>query len=200
MAAGAAADAAAEPVPIRRPTAAKRRSQEAYERRQACYAEAARLRALGWSRRRIAVVIGAERKTRMLSRAGLRHRGAQPAPKPAADPMRFVATGASLARRLPQRSASLAGTGGTGFSGRPSIIRRWAGRRRKAEPRTAAPAKGTRPPNGTYSDLPWREQRIVLLLRAPCKAGSRRASLQAKAGIDSIETLGDRPDPRSPGG
>jgi hypothetical protein len=46
-----------------KPTAAERRSQNAYARRQARYEDAARLKATGMSLRRIAALVGAERRT-----------------------------------------------------------------------------------------------------------------------------------------
>ena len=55
-----------------KPTAAEQRSQDAYTRRQARYEEAARLKAAGVSLKRIAALVGAERKTvrRWLRAAG----------------------------------------------------------------------------------------------------------------------------------
>ena len=60
--------AAADPVT---PTAAERRSQASYARRQARYEEAVRLKAMGMPLKRIAATIGVERKTvRRWLRAG----------------------------------------------------------------------------------------------------------------------------------
>src|SRR5512133_964346 len=146
MAGEAAGEPAAELLAIPRPTAAERRSQASYARRQARYAEAARLRALGWSMRRIAVVIGAERKT---IRGWLRAGCAPQWRKPGRDSILDTFRG-HLERRWSEgcRNAALLWREllALGFSGRPSLIRQWAGRRRKAEPRAPAPAKETRPP------------------------------------------------------
>lgn len=124
------------------PTAAAKRSQAAYTRRQARYEEAARLRAAGVSIKRIATLLGSERKT---------VRG-------------WLRTGSARLWRKPQRSGVLAPfldfldrrwTEGCrnaallwrelvsrGFSGRPGTVRGWAGKRRKAEPKAAMNAHG----------------------------------------------------------
>ena len=111
-----------------RPTAAEQRSQTAYARRQARYEEAARLKARGMSIKRIAAVLGAERKT---IRRWLRAGGAALWRKPrhagfsdritiilTAVGMRDVATPLSSGVNL-SRSASLAGLErcGTGLDG-----------------------------------------------------------------------------------
>ena len=121
-----------------KPTAAERRSQDAYTRRQARYEEAARLKAAGVSLKRIAALVGAERKT---VRRWLRAAGAPRWLKP-----RRVGTlgpyhdhldrrwkeGCRNAAQLWRELVTL------GFTGRPGTVRRWAGRRRKGEPQATS--------------------------------------------------------------
>lgn len=128
-----AAMAAAEPaVPTvpRPPNAVERASQASLSRRQARYEEAARLHGQGVSIRRIAALLGAERKT---VRGWLR-RGAAPSwrkPKrgSALDPFvpqleRRWAEGCHNAARLWREAAA------AGFAGRSGTVRAWATRRR----------------------------------------------------------------------
>jgi hypothetical protein len=60
--------------------------------------------------------------------------------------MHSAAISSAVGARVAAISATLRELAGLGFSRRPSIVRQWAGRRRKAEPRPAAPAKEARPP------------------------------------------------------
>ena len=121
-----------------KPTAAEQRSRTAYARRQARYEEAARLKTAGVSLKRIAALIGAERKT----------------------VRRWLRVGGALFWRKPQRAGGLAPyhdhldrrwTEGCrnaaqlwrelvtlGFVGRPGTVRLWAGQRRKHEPKVAS--------------------------------------------------------------
>ena len=121
-----------------RPGAAARRSQASLARRRVRYEDAARLRAAGASLVRIAVQLGAERKTiRRWLRAGGRSLWRKP-PRvgglaPYLDRLeRRWAEGCRNAALLWRELIPL------GFSGRPGTVRRWAGRRRKAEPQPAA--------------------------------------------------------------
>jgi transposase len=132
----AAAPAAAKP------TAAERRRQDAYARRQKRYEEAARLRAAGVSLKRIAALLGAERKT---IRRWLRAAGAPLWRKPPRVGVlgpyrdhlrRRWAEGCQNAARLWRELVAL------GFSGRPGTVRRWAGRQRKQAPQTTISAAG----------------------------------------------------------
>jgi transposase len=134
------ATAAASVVPpdTAKPTAAEQRSQNAYARRQARYEEAARLKAAGMSLKRIAVLVGAERKT---VRGWLRAAGAPLWRKPRRvggltryhDHLdRRWAEGCHNAAQLWRELVTL------GFTGRPGIVRQWAGQRRKSEPKVAS--------------------------------------------------------------
>jgi transposase len=124
-------------------TAADRRSQAAYARRQARYEEAARLRAAGTSIKRIAAVLGTERKTiRRWLRAGAAPRWWKPPQAGVLSPYREhlerrwaegCRNAALLWRELVQR----------GFSGRPGTVRKWAGRRRVDEPRNSGQTSGS---------------------------------------------------------
>jgi transposase len=120
-----------------KPTVAEQRSQIAYARRQARYEEAVQLKAAGMSLTRIAAVVGAERKTvrRWLraARAPLWRRSPRPgmlAPYLAHLDRRWI-EGCHNATQLWRELVAL------GFKGRPGIVRQWAGRRRKREPRAA---------------------------------------------------------------
>ena len=136
-----AAEAVAIPPPpadISKPTIAERRSQDAHARRHARYEEAAELRAAGVSIKRIAALIGVERKTvRRWLRAGgaaLWRKPPQPgglAPHQDHLDRRWTEgcrNAAQLWRELVER----------GFSGRPGTVRQWAGRRRKGEPKAVS--------------------------------------------------------------
>ena len=93
-----------------KPTAAEQRSRTAYARRHARYEEAARLKTAGASLKRIAVLVGAERKT---VRRWLRAGGA-PLWRQTSAAWRSRAIPRSsrppLDRRLPQRGSTLART------------------------------------------------------------------------------------------
>ncbi len=128
-----AAATAAEPVPPaapRRPNAAERASAASLSRRQARYEEAARLHGQGVSIRRIAALLGAERKT---VRGWLR-RGGAPSwrkPKRGSALAPFVsrleqrwAEGCHNAARLWREIAA------AGYAGRSGTVRAWAARRR----------------------------------------------------------------------
>ena len=129
-----------------RSSAAEQRRQEAYARRQARYEEAARLRAAGVTIRRIAALLGAERKT---IRGWLRAAGAPLWRKPPRVGVlgpyrdhlqRRWAEGCRNAAQLWRELVTL------GFSGRPGTVRSWAGRRRNNEPQLAASISGTTQP------------------------------------------------------
>ncbi len=114
-------------------TAAERASQASLARRQARYEEAARLRADGVSISRIAVLLEAERKTvRRWLRLGHAPSWAKPRRGGVLD-----ACVAHLDRRWTEgcRNATQLWheLAGLGFTGRPTTVRAWAGRRRKDE-------------------------------------------------------------------
>jgi transposase len=117
------------------PTAAERRLRDAYARRQARHEEAARLREAGVSlRRRIAGLLGAERKTvRRWLRAGHAPLWTKPPRGRVLDPYRdhLERRWAEGCRNAAQLWRELVGRG---FGGRPSVVRAWAGRRRQTEP------------------------------------------------------------------
>ena len=123
----------ATPAP-RKPTAAERASQASLARRQARYEKAARLQADGLSISRIAVLLGAERQTvRRWLRLGHAPSWAKPRRGGVLDAYaayldRRWAEGCRNAAQLWRELADL------GFTGRPTTVRAWAGRRRKGEP------------------------------------------------------------------
>lgn len=123
------------PAPNRpKPTAAARRSQVSYARRQARYEEAARLRAAGGSILRIATQLGAERKTiRRWLRAGGASLWRKPPRASVLAPYRD-----HLERRWAEgcRNAALLWRElvHLGFAGRYGTVRSWAGKRRKTDP------------------------------------------------------------------
>ena len=120
------------------PNAPARRSQASLARRQARYEDAARLHAAGASIARIAAQLGAERKTiRRWLRAGGPSLWRKPPRVGELAPYlghleRRWAEGCRNAALLWRELIPL------GFSGRPGTVRKWAGQRRKAEPRPAA--------------------------------------------------------------
>jgi transposase len=120
--------------PSPRPTAAEIRSREAYARRQARYEEAAQLRARGLSLSRIADLLGTERKViRRWLRLGHAPQWSKPARQTVLDAHREYleqrwAAGCRNAAQLWRELVE------QGFRGRPTIVRAWAGRRRKTEP------------------------------------------------------------------
>jgi transposase len=124
------------------PTAAAKRSQAAYTRRQARYEEAARLRSAGVSIKRIATLLGSERKTvRGWLRAGSAPLWRKPQRSGVLAPFldfldRRWTEGCRNAALLWRELVS------RGFSGRPGTVRGWAGRRRNAEPKAAMNARG----------------------------------------------------------
>jgi transposase len=203
----AAAPGAGAPKPTpdkAKPTAAERRGQDAYARRQARYKEAARLKAAGLSPKRIAAAVGAERKTvwRWLRASGaprwLKPRWAG-ALEPYYDHLDRRWKGCHNAALLWRELAAL------GFAGRPGSMRQWAGRRRKTEP-DAASTSGTRavaaqPPSArqiacllmTDEALPEAEQDLVsrLLAQLPGLAGCIAAAKRLNALLrrKSRETL-----------
>jgi transposase len=122
---------AADPV---KHTKAEQRSQQAYSRRQARYEEAARLNAAGMSLKRIATVLGAERKTvRRWLRAGGAALWRKPPRLGALGPFHTHLDhrwneGCHNAAQLWRELVTL------GFTGRPGTVRQWTGRRRKSDP------------------------------------------------------------------
>ena len=129
-------------------TAAERRRQETSARRQARYEEAAQLQAAGASIKRIAAQLGAERKTiRGWLRAGSVPLWRKPPRAGVLAPYRDHlerrwAEGCHNAAQLWRELVIL------GFSGRPGTVRRWAGQRRKVDPRaTAGISRAAQPPS-----------------------------------------------------
>jgi len=126
----------------REPTTAERTSQASLARRQARYEEAARLRADGMSISRIAVLLGAERQT---VRRWLRLGHAPLWTKPRRGSV-LDAYAAHLDRRWAEGCRNAAQLwrelAGLGFTGRPTTVRAWAGRRHKAEPEAAGGGVG----------------------------------------------------------
>jgi hypothetical protein len=140
-----AAKARAAPVEAPRlagPTGPERRKQAAFARRQARYEQAERLLADGLPLRDAATRLGVDPRTlrrwRELGHAPLWDR------RPSGsilDPFRAHlerrwAEGCGNARRLWRELVEL------GFGGRPSIVRVWAGRRRKADAVAGVPSPG----------------------------------------------------------
>ena len=119
------------PVP-QAPTRAERASMASRTRRQARYEEAARLRAAGVSIKRIAAELGTERKTvRRWLRLGHAPSWKQPSSGSMLDPFAGVLTrrwneGCRNAAQLWRDLIAL------GFRGRPSTVRHWIGKRRRA--------------------------------------------------------------------
>jgi transposase len=131
------------------PTAAERHRQVSYARRQARYEEAARLHAAGVSIKRIADLLGAERKTiRRWLRAGGAPLWRKPPRASVLAPYRDY-----LERRWAEgcRNAALLWRELVqhGFTGRPGVVRQWAGRQRAGERQSAV--------NGKDSPAPLRE-------------------------------------------
>jgi transposase len=181
----------AVPEPVK-PTAAERRSQASYARRQARYEEAARLKAMEMPLKRIAAAVGVARKTvRRWLRAGGIPLWRQPRRAGLlgcyADHLnRRWNEGCRNAAQLWRELVAL------GFTGCPGTVRHWAGQRRKAEPQpdgvSAAPAAANQPPTPRQiarllmSDdvLPVAEQGLVyrLLAQVPgladCIAAAKR--------------------------
>ena len=187
-----------------KPTAAEQRSRTAYARRHARYEEAARLKTAGASIKRIAVVIGAERKTiRRWLRAGgaaLWRKPRQPGGlAPYHDHLdRRWTEGCDNAAQLWRELVTL------GFVGRPGTVRQWAGRRRKGELKAGSAAERvvTGEPGSarqiarqlmTEDTLPQTEQNFVsrLLLQVPGLAECVKAAKRLNAVLrrKSKETL-----------
>jgi len=174
----------AAPDPVT-PTAAERRSQASYARRQARYEEAVRLKAMGMPLKRIAATIGVERKTvRRWLRAGGIPLWRQPRRigllgRYAEHLSRRWNEGCRNAAQLWRELVAL------GFTGCPGTVRHWAGQRRRAEPPPngvpAAPAEANQPPTTrritqllmTDDELSEAEKSLVsrLLMQAPGLAG-----------------------------
>ena len=153
MAARAAEAAQARTPVIVRPNAAARRSEASRARRHARFVEAARLHAADASLSAISRLLGADRKTlRGWLQAGGVPAWRQPRRGGVLDPYhghleRRWAEGCRNAARLWRELAV------TGFPGRPTTVRSWATRRRKAEPDASSPPVTTegrpwRPPSG----------------------------------------------------
>ena len=155
--------AAAAPAPDSvNPTAAARRSQASYARRQARYEEAARLRAAGVSILCIAAQLGADRKTvRRWLRAGSAPLWRKPPRVGVLAPYRD-----RLERRWAEgcRNAALLWRElvDVGFSGRPGTVRKWAGQRRRSELQAAGGRAGPR----VASEQPPSVRQIARLLMA----------------------------------
>ena len=196
--------AVASPEPVK-PTAAQQHSQNAYARRQARYEEAAKLKTAGASLKRIAALVGAERKT---VRRWLRAGGAPLWRKPRGlgglaphhDHLdRRWTEGCRNAAQLWRELVTL------GFAGRPGTVRQWAGRRRKHERKGACVPELNvvmgEPPSSrqiarqlmTDDTLTQSEQSFVsrLLLQVPALAQCVAAAKRLKAVLrrQSKETL-----------
>lgn len=200
----AASVAVVQPEPAK-PTAAQQRSQNAYARRQARYEEAAELKTAGASLKRIAVLIGAERKTvRRWLRAGGAPLWRKPRRLGGLAPYhnhldRRWTEGCRNAAQLWRELVTL------GFVGRPGTVRQWAGRRRKHDPKTvSAPGINVvagEPPSArqvarqlmTDDTLTQNEQNFVsrILLQVPALAECVEAAKRLKAVLrrKSKETL-----------
>lgn len=168
-------------------TAAERRSQDGYARRQARYEEAARLRAAGVSLKRIAVLLGAERKT---VRGWLRAGGAMLWRKPpkvgALAPYlehleRRWAEGCHNGAQLWRELATL------GFTGRPGCVRSWAGRGRKNEPDSASNGR-----NGTAAtgQPPSTRQLARMLMAEASSLPATERTLTSRL-LEQVPGLGD---------
>ena len=114
------------------PTRAERASMASHDRRQSRYEEAARLRAAGASIKRIATELGTERTTvRRWLRLGHAPSWKQPSSGSMLDPFVGALTrrwneGCRNAAQLWRELIAL------GFRGRPSTVRHWVGKRRRA--------------------------------------------------------------------
>jgi transposase len=151
----AVASVSGPPTDTAKPTAAEQRSRNAYARRQARYEEAARLKTAGVSLKRIAALVGAERKTvRRWLRAARAPLWRKPRRLGGLAPYqdhldRRWAGGCRNAAQLWRELVTL------GFAGKPGTVRQWAtmakvpmataigmpsegGRRRKREPQAAS--------------------------------------------------------------
>ena len=161
-----------------KPTAAVRRGQASYARRQARYEEAARLRAAGVSISRIAAQLGADRKSiRVWLQAGGPSLWRKPPRAGVLAPWighleRRWVEGCRNAALLWRELVRL------GFAGRYGTVRSWAGQRRKADPEGAAGVARGQPPSSRHTArilmadpaiLPEAEQAFVsaLLAQAP---------------------------------
>jgi transposase len=140
-------------------TAAKRASQASFARGQARYEEAAQLRAKGVPLRRIAALLGAERKTVRKKPA----RGSLPAPYRDFLDRRW-AEGCRNAAQLWRELVGL------GFAGRPGVVRVWARHRRQQEPATEM--RRTGPVTPLWQ--PPSSRRIAFLLTAEIETLSER--------------------------
>jgi len=163
----AAATHTPPPTPApRKPTAAERASQASLARRQARYEEAARLRTDGVSISRIAALLGAERQTvRRWLRLGHAPLWTKPRRNSVLDAYaahleRRWAEGCRNAAQLWRELADL------GFTGRPTTVRFWAGRRGKAEPEAAGGGVGAQ----GASRQPLSALRVARLLMADTDA------------------------------
>jgi transposase len=149
------------PQPVRPPTAAKLASQTSYTRRQARYEEAASLRAKGISLRRIAAVLGVERKT---VRRWLRLGHAPHGKKPPRDGILAPYQG-FLDQRWTEGCRNAAQLWrevvGLGFGGRPSTVRAWVAQRYSQAP---AEMSGSLPLTPIWHPPP--SQRIAYMLMA----------------------------------
>ena len=159
--------AAEMPLPLpHKPSAAERAGQAALARRQARYEEAARLHAKGVPISRIAALLGAERKTvRRWLHLGHAPLWRKPPRIRALDAYaafldRRWAEGCRNAAQLWRELVSL------GFTGRPTTVRAWTGRRRKEEPDAAACGTAMR----TAAGQPPPASRIARLLMADTDA------------------------------
>jgi len=199
-----AASAPLVPPDAAKPTAAEQRSRTAHARRHARYEETARLKAAGASIKRIAVLVGAERKTvRRWLRAGGAPLWRQPRQPGGLAPYqdhldRRWSEGCRNAAQLWRELVTL------GFVGRPGTVRQWAGRRRKGEPKAASAAERVitgEPASArqvahqlmTKDTLPQTEQNFVsrLLLQVPGLAECVKAAKRLNAVLrrKSKETL-----------
>jgi transposase len=195
-----------------RPTAPERRKQAAFARRQARYEQAERLSADGLSLPDAAARVGVDPRTlrrwREIGHAPLRDR------RPGGsmlDPFRDHlerrwAEGCGNARQLWRELVEL------GFAGRPSIVRVWTGRRRKADATSGTPSPGqapgprrwkppslhrltrlltTDPGEASGPDRLFRDRLLAQLpdLRAAASAARRLAGLLRKESTGELATV-----------
>ena len=195
-----------------RPTAPERRKQAAFARRQARYEQAERLLADGLSLPDAAARVGVDPRTlrrwREIGHAPLRDR------RPGGsmlDPFRDHlerrwAEGCGNARQLWRELVEL------GFAGRPSIVRVWTGRRRKADATSGTPSPGqapgprrwkppslhrltrlltTDPGEASGPDRLFRDRLLAQLpdLRAAASAARRLAGLLRKESTGELATV-----------
>ena len=186
---------AVPPAAEQRLGATERRSRAAQERRDARFAEAARLREQGLSIRAVARTLGVERKTvRRWLRAGHAPTWQHAVPGPSIlDPHRAYLeerwqagcrNAAALWRELKER----------GFAGRPSTVRVWGTRRRKQDPAVApgGPSEPSAPVIKTpVPPTPRRAARLLTEERGKLGADDRRFVVALRERSSTIAAAAD---------